>query len=110
MNLKSSYRLQYYEDDVVIYTDSGKYPKLPKNQDKCTLYYGNHKHTLKKFYSEEQARIATKIAQNKGYSRVLYRDEDTTVFVCPKCCMYHAIPTNTYNKYFEDGKPVKRYY
>lgn len=47
------YRRNYYEDDVIAYTNSGQHPRLPDKRKQHTFYFGKHKHVLKLFYTKK---------------------------------------------------------
>ena len=92
------YKLGYYEDDVVAYTNSGKYPKLPDKRKQHIFYFGKYKHILKSFYTKQHAEIAVSSIKRRQHWR---KYEKFVVFYCTECCMWHVVSENNYNKYFE---------
>lgn len=97
MKRDSIYKLQYYEDDVVVYTSSGKHPKLPECKKEHVFRWGGHKHTLKSFYTAQQAEVSMSFAKRHSYPS----SEKYVVFYCDKCCMYHITTEKNYRKYLE---------
>lgn len=97
MSSTSTYRLQYYEDDVVKYTQSGKHPVIPERYKEHKFYWKGHKHILKSFYTREQAEISLHWAKWRSYNF----GEKYVIFYCPKCCMYHITSETNYKKYVE---------
>lgn len=99
--IKSSYRLQYYEDDVVVYTKSGKHPKIPEKYQYCIFYWNHTKRKFKAFYTRQLAEIALRYTEFKTHFTL----KDTRViFYCPKCCMYHMTSERNYRKYVQNKK------
>lgn len=84
----------YYEDDVVKYTQSGKHPILPEKYKSHKFYWNAHKHILKGFFNKEQARISLQFARDHHKPM-----SDYTIFYCTKCCMYHITSNDNYIKY-----------
>lgn len=99
--IKTSYRLSYYEDDVVIYTNSGRHPKLSDRYKTCTYKFGKYKHEFKAFYSKEQAKIALRKATNfPPYIKAI--PDGYVIWLCPKCQLYHITTKDNSLKYLNN--------
>ena len=92
------YRLNYYEDDVVIYTARGKYPKLPDKRKQHIFYFGKYKHVLKSFYTKKHAEVAVSFAKRKSY---WHNHDKLVAFYCNECCMWHIVSESNYDKYLK---------
>ena len=90
--------MPWYEDDVVHYSRSGRYPIIPPRYQSC--YLNGRKY--KSFISQKNAEIAlmTKYKEDKGYSHFIKLSVDSTYFVVFQCkkCGFHIMQKNNYKR------------